>query len=205
LTAWEKLTQDVFVLQAVKGYRLVFVRQPVQVAPRVTSSTTVAHNLVISQEVSSMLTKGAIEMVKFHPSKFVSSIFLVPKKNGQLRPIINLKPLNLFVKKIHFKMETVESVFPMLRQGDYMGSIDLKNAYFSVPVARDHRKFSQIHMANQRYQFTGLPFGLSSSPGVFTVVLRPVVAALRHQVIIMVIYLGRPAGHGNIETSTPNI
>jgi hypothetical protein len=189
LTAWEKLTQDVFVLQAVKGYRLVFVRQPVQITPRVTSSTTIAHDLVISQEVSSMLTKGSIEMVNFHPSEFVSSIFLVPKKYGQLRPIINLKPLNQFVKKIHFKMETVESVFPMLRQGDYMGSIDLKDAYFSVPIARDHRKFLRFIWENQRYQFTCLPFGLSSSPRVFTKVLRPVVAALRHQGIRMVIYL----------------
>ena len=36
---------------------------------------------------------------------FISTVFSVPKKTGDFRPVVNLKPLNQFVEKIHFKME----------------------------------------------------------------------------------------------------
>ena len=35
--------------------------------------------------------------------EFISNIFLVLKKTADLRPVINVKPLNEFVEKIHFK------------------------------------------------------------------------------------------------------
>ena len=59
---------------------------------------------------------------------------LVPKKTGDLGPVINFKPLNEFVEKIHFKMDNVYLVKNVLKAGDYLGSIDLKDAYFSTPI-----------------------------------------------------------------------
>ena len=43
-------------------------------------------------------------------SRFYSQLFLVPKKNGKLRPVIDLSLLNQYINKHHFKMETVKSV-----------------------------------------------------------------------------------------------
>ena len=59
---------------------------------------------------------------------------LVPQKTGDLRPVINLKPLNEFVENIHFKMDNIDLVKNDLKPGDYIGSIDLKDAYFSTPI-----------------------------------------------------------------------
>jgi hypothetical protein len=39
-----------------------------------------------------------------------STLFLVPKKNDKMRPVINLKPLNGYLKKTHFKMDTLSKV-----------------------------------------------------------------------------------------------
>jgi hypothetical protein len=143
----------------------------------------------MDQEVSMMIAKKAVELTGFHPEEFVSNLFLVPKKNGQMRPVINLRPLNYFVRKIHFKMETIETAICLLRVGDFLATIDLKDAYFSVPIAESHRKFLRFIWRNQRYQFRCLPFGLTSSPRIFTKVLKPVVAALRRQGIRLVIFL----------------
>ena len=59
---------------------------------------------VLLEEVSALLRKGAIEPV---PEKerdgYYSTYFLVPKKTGDLRPILNLKRLNLCVVKPTFK------------------------------------------------------------------------------------------------------
>lgn len=94
----------------------------------------------------------------------MSQLFLVPKKDGSQRPVINLKPLNLFIKKQKFKMEGARVIRGLLQEGDWMVSIDLKDAYLSVPVAQ-----GDIHYL---CEFQYLRFGLSSAPQVFTKLLK---------------------------------
>ena len=61
---------------------------------------------VISEEVRKIIEKWAITKVEGHTGdQFVSKLFLVPKKDGQMRPIINLKPLNRFLAYQHFKIK----------------------------------------------------------------------------------------------------
>ena len=64
---------------------------------------------------------------------FFQTYFLVPKKTGDMRPVINLKPFNVFVQKIHFKMENINTALHTIAPGDYFVSIDLKDANFSIP------------------------------------------------------------------------
>ena len=55
----------------------------------------------IETEVEKLIQKEAVLAVSAIPNQFISSIFAVPKKDGSQRPVVNLKPLNTFVKKIH--------------------------------------------------------------------------------------------------------
>ena len=128
-----------------------------------------------------MLQKGVIVQTEHCLGEFVLTIFLRPKKDGLHRPIINLKRLNAFVTYYHFKMETIRTAIQLIRPGCYMASIDLKDAYFSVPIAREHRKFLRFTWDNKLYEFTCLPFGLACAPRVFTKVMKPLVASLRLQ------------------------
>lgn len=113
---------------------------------------------LIDEEITNLLTKGASRKVSSCPYEFISNIFLVPKKTGDLRPVINLKPLNQFVKGIHFKMENIQMAMNFVSLGDYMVSLDLKDAYFSVPIFRPHCKYLRFIWRDQRYEFTCLPF-----------------------------------------------
>ena len=57
---------------------------------------------------------------------YYSKMFCVAKPDsGTWRPIINLKPMNRFVQKKSFKMETVKHVRSLLRPGHWVTSIDL--------------------------------------------------------------------------------
>jgi hypothetical protein len=60
-----------------------------------------------------------------------------------------------------------------------MASIDLTDAYYSVPVHVVYQKFLKFQYGGQFYKFTCLPNGLSSAPRDFTKLLKPVLAALR--------------------------
>ena len=119
---WEKITTDSWVLETVQGLRLNFVSPPVQtIFPQEASLSEEDHSLV-TLEIQEMLQKGAIHMVP--PSQttpgYLSSLFLVPKKGGGQRPVVNLKPLNQFLPYEHFQMEGIHMVRDLLRKGDFM-------------------------------------------------------------------------------------
>ena len=73
---------------------------------------------------------GALNMVKPVLGQFLSSLFLVPKRDGNSRPLINLKELNVFLKYDHFKMEGIHLLRDLLQPQDWLGKIDLKDAFF---------------------------------------------------------------------------
>ena len=98
-------------------------------------------------------------MVTTCSNEFLSNIFLVLKKTGDMRPVINLKPLNVFVQKIPFKIENTNTALHSIAPGDYLVSIDLKDAYFSIRIFKPHRKFLRFKWSDQTYEFTCLPFG----------------------------------------------
>ena len=77
----------------------------------------------------------------------------------------------------------------LLREGDWMASIDLKDAYLSVTIWEDHRKYLRFQWRDNLYELQSLPFGLSSAPRVFTKLLKPILAGLRHQGTRLIMYL----------------
>jgi len=70
-----------------------------------------------------------------------------------------------------------------------MGSIDLKDAYFVIPIFEEHRKFLRFKFKGKIFQFSCLPFGLCTSPYVFTKIMKPIVNKLRLRGILLILYL----------------
>ena len=105
------------------------------------------------------------------------------------RPVIDLSLLNLKVQKASFKMETLQSVLLLVRAGDWMVSLDLKDAYLQVPMHPESHKFLRFVAGGKVYQFKVLCFGLSSAPQIFTRVMAPVSAFLHRTGIWLRRYL----------------
>ncbi|MGW8180319.1 MAG: reverse transcriptase domain-containing protein, partial [bacterium] len=125
--------------------------------------------------IFAMLEKGALEEVFGDPGLgFYSRLFLVPKKNGKLRPIIDLRRLNRMLVIPRFQMETIQSVWDALIPGNFSFSLDLSDAYFHIPIRKDFRKYLRIFFDGRVFQFKALPFGLSTSPWIFTKVMSEV-------------------------------
>ena len=188
-TNWERVTSDPWVLQTVRGHQLELLETPSQ--GRIPKELSMPPQTAgqVELEVLKLEQKGAIRRAQPTAGQFVSCIFAVPKKDGSQRPVVNLKQLNQFVVKQHFKMEGIQLVRDLLRKGDYMVSIDLKDAYLSVPILEEHRKYLRFQWRSQLFEFQVLPFGLSSAPRTFTKLLRPVMAALRQKGLRSVIFI----------------
>ena len=144
---------------------------------------------VLQEEVDSLLSKGAVERVKDRNRGFYSNIFLVAKKDGGLRPVINLSGLNVYIKKKTFRMASLKDVSQSLRRGDWAATIDLKEAYLHVPIAAQHRRFLRFWWKGSSYQFRRLPFGLSSALRTFTRLTLPLVTLCRANGVRIIVYL----------------
>ena len=106
------------------------------------SSYSLARRKSISLEVSTLHSKTAILETTPNPDQFVSPIFDVPKKNSDNRRVIlNLKVLNSFIIKIKFKLEGYNTIIGLIQRGDFLVSIDLKDAYLMFSMNPDFWKF----------------------------------------------------------------
>ena len=120
---------------------------------------------------------------------FFNRLFLVPKLNNKWRPILDMSKLNLFLKAEKFKMETLETIRTSLHPGEWVTSIDFKDAYFHIPILKQSRKYLRFHFQGQTYQFKALPIGLSTAPLEFTVVAKEVKLMVIHKGIRVHQYL----------------
>ena len=67
--------------------------------------------------------------------------------------------------------------------------IDLKDAYYTVPICKEHQKFLKFHWKGNLYQYVCFPNGLALCPRKFTKLLKPIFSILRQQGHISVAYL----------------
>ncbi len=141
--------------------------------------------------IAVLLAKDAIEPVPPADmrSGFYSPYFIVPKKGGGLRPILDLRVLNRALHRLPFKMLTPKRIFVCVRPQDWFAAIDLKDAYFHVSILQRHRPFLRFAFEGRAYQYKVLPLGQSLSPRVFTKVAEAALVPMREQGVHILNYL----------------
>ena len=186
---WETLGSSPKVIRILReGYTL-----PFRFRPNLTRSPMVISKYVnpkrqslLLEALAQLTNKNAVEPVTNRTSLgFYNRLFLVPKPDNRWRPILDLSTLNIFLNTESFKMETPETIRSSLQVGEWVTSIDFKDAYFHIPIHSQSRKYMRFHIQGQSYQFKALPFGLSTAPMEFTVVAKEVkLMALRQSIRI---------------------
>ena len=175
---WLDLGAGPKVVQILKeGYTL-----PFRIWPNLSRTPTVIscygnphRNLKQLEALHQLMDKNAIELVHKKVSLgFFNRLFLVPKPDNKWRPILDLSNLNFFLKTEKFKMETPETIRTSLKKGEWVTSIDFKDAYFHIPIQERSRKYLRFHIQGQNYQFKALPFSLSTAPMEFTIIAKEV-------------------------------
>ena len=180
LKEWRSITNDTWTLSIIEeGYSLQFKSIP-------PLSNTPLHfhyqHPALSEVVESLLEKNAVERVTNPKSPgFYSRLFLVPKKNGSWRPVIDLSTLNKFIIPEKFKMETSRSIRNAIQMNDWAVSLDLTDAYYHIMINPYSRKYQRFIANGEVLQFRVLPFGIASAPRIFTKIMGKVGAYLRMQ------------------------
>ena len=89
----------------------------------------------------------------------------------------------------HFKMESLENVLSIIRPDVWMASVDLKDAFYSIPLHSEHHKYFKFIWDKQLYQYVAMPNGYSEAMRVFTKILKPPFSHLRAQGFLSVVFV----------------
>ena len=176
ISEWVKISSDPEILDIVQHCHIDFIDDPCKYSNYGQRNFSNQQQVVIDTEVVQLLQLRVIGQSVPEVGECFSPIFVVPKLDGSHRLIFNFKTCNEAVLFRHFKMDTLSTVVSLIRPGVYMLSLDLTHAYYTIPVAVEHRKFLKFVWRGQLYEFNSLPMGLSSSPRIFTKLMKPVLA-----------------------------
>ncbi|XP_078025738.1 uncharacterized protein LOC144463846 [Epinephelus lanceolatus] len=192
-TAWLALGADPWVVSTMThGYRIqLSCRPPVTRKPTFTTVSDPQRRLVLEAELSTLLEKAAIREVASgdHQVGFFSRYFLTPKKDGGLCPILDLRGLNRYLQPLRYRFLTVPRVRQAVTAEDWFATIDLKDAYFQIPIWRGHWRFLCFGFAGRVYEFQMLPFGISLAPRTFSRCMDAALSPLRQRGIRILNYL----------------
>ena len=92
---------------------------------------------------------------------------VVRKPNGKLRLCIDPQPLNMALKREHYKLPTIGDVMPRLNKAKVFTKLDVKEAFWHVKLDEAYSKLSTMITPSGRYRWTRLPFGLKVSSEIF--------------------------------------
>ncbi|GFS28843.1 retrovirus-related Pol polyprotein from transposon 297 [Trichonephila inaurata madagascariensis] len=80
---------------------------------------------------------------------------------------IDYRKLNQKLVKDKFPLPLIEDVLDTLQEAKVYSTLDLRNGFFHVDVDEDCRKYTSFIVPDGQFEFNKVPFGLSTSPGVF--------------------------------------
>jgi hypothetical protein len=130
---------------------------------------------LIDDEVEKMLALGVIEPSR---SAWSSPVVMVKKPNGAYRFCIDFRKINQVSKRDAYPLPYVNSILTRLHNARYFSSIDVKSAYWQIPLSEASKEITAFTVPGKGlFQFTRMPFGLHTAPATWQRFVDTVIGA----------------------------
>ena len=159
------MTSDKEILQIVSGLELeIFGDTPVKHNSYISKSSKDDESTV-NLEIQKLLAKCVITKCEHETGEYISPVYktktrwfmwtrtTTEKLGGSCGLVVQLKNVNKDMRHVNFKTERLRSVLSIYTQGCYLALLDLRDAYYSVPIHPDHTKFLKFIWENQLHMF----------------------------------------------------
>lgn len=129
----------------------------------------------INEELEQMLRDDIVEPSS---SPWSSPILMVPRKDGGYRFCIDFRRLNKVTQKDAYPIPYVSAILTRLRGARYLSSMDIKSAYWQIPMSEESKEFTAFTVPGKGlYQFKRMPFGLTNAPATWQRLIDRVLGA----------------------------
>ena len=119
----------------------------------------------LKEEIDRMCAYGVLR--KVNRSEWGFPAFIIPKKDGSLRSIADLRELNKMIKRKPFPLPKIQDMLQKLEGFMYATSLDLNMGYYHIELSPNSSKYCTIVLPWGKYEYLRLPMGLSNSPDIF--------------------------------------
>ena len=143
----------------------------------------------IDESLQEMIDQNIISRIKY--SEFAFPIVPVLKSNGKVRICVDFKKLNNIMQTVRYPLPNIDDLLTTLSGHKYYSKLDLSNAYLQIKVNESDKHFLTMNTHQGLFRYNRLPFGLSSSSGIFqnfmSLLLQPIqgVSAYLDDIIIV--------------------
>ena len=117
----------------------------------------------VAMELDRMEKEGVISKVT-QPTPWCAGMVVVPKKSGNVRICVNLKPLNKSVLREVHPLPKVDDTLAQLAGAKIFSKLDANSGFWQIPLSESSRLLTTFITPTGRYCFNKLPFGISSAP-----------------------------------------
>lgn len=119
----------------------------------------------IDKQLENLLADDVIEK---STSPWSSPVVMVRKKDMSYRFCVDYRKLNKVTKRDAYPLPYISATLDKLRDAKFLSSMDIKSAYFQVPLSKESRPLTAFTIPNRGlFQFKRLPMGLANSPATF--------------------------------------
>jgi ribonuclease HI len=181
IPAWRNIKGDYLIRRGMQAEWEGALPPPRQTQNRMRRKYTGVMNTEYVRQLQEELQEDIIVRVQAQECKWLSPTFLVPKKGGEWRKILDCRLLNKYIKKVKFQMEDIRTVVQLLEQDQWTVSVDITKAYSHVSVSPEMQPYLTFQYDTNYYQYRAMPFGVSSAPRIFTRIMKQTIKAVRER------------------------
>ena len=206
---WRFIGAPKFILDTISdGYKIPFITTPPPVHLK-NNGSALEHSDFVNDAILELLQDNRIEELTTSP-EIINPLTASVQSSGKKRLILDFRHINLHVFKQKFKCEGLHTIRDIISEDYFAFSFDLKSGYHHVDIFPDHRKLLAFswHFGTNRvryFQFTVLPFGLSSAPFIFMKLIKPLEAFWRLRGIPIAIFCDDGVGAGSSRDTLRNL
>ena len=162
-------------LGTLRGFKAKIYVDP-NAEPRFNPARSVPYALwdLVDKEFTLLQQEGTLEPDEI--SEWAAPIVVVLKRDkksvricGDFRVTVN--PVS---KLDQYPIPKIEDLFACLSNGKYYSKIDLSQAYQQLLLDDNSKKYVVVNTHKGLFQFTRLPFGIFSAPGIFQRVIESI-------------------------------
>ena len=120
------------------------------------------------EELKRQLTE-LIELGFIQPSTspYASPVLLVPKPNGSWRLCVDYRALNMATIKSKYPLPRLDDLFTQLQGAKYFSKLDFTSGYWQIEMAPEDIHKTAFTTRYGLFEWTVMPFGLTSAPSTF--------------------------------------
>ncbi|XP_053392140.1 uncharacterized protein LOC128554851 [Mercenaria mercenaria] len=112
------------------------------------------------------------------PSKWVSPVVVVPKKEG-VRLCVDMRRANEAVIRERYPIPTTEEVLQDLNNSAVFSKLDIKMAYHQIELDEESREITRFMTHKGMYRYKRRMFGISCAPEIYNKVRSQVLSGLQ--------------------------